>query len=371
MPFRIERNDITLIKADAIVNAANNSLLGGGGVDGAIHAAAGKGLLEECKTLGGCKTGEAKITKGYNLPAKYVIHTVGPVWSGGDSGEEALLRSCYRNSLRLAAENGCESVAFPLISAGVYGYPKDKAIEVACDEIKRFIKDNEIDVTLVIFDRGSFVIGSGKFGSLRSYIDENYVSETERRFSREGNLLHTAAVEPMPCMGAPAAKAPTEKKKKRPLKRRLFSDKTAGSLPVEPRDEERLLGQSYESAQCDFSDSKPEFVIDESFSRMLLRKIDEKGMTDSECYYRANSDRKLFSKIRCNADYRPKKETAVAFAIALELDISETEELLGKAGYRLSNSILFDVIIRYFIENKIYDIFEINEVLFSYDQKCL
>lgn len=323
MPLQIVRNDITKMKCDAIVNAANSTLLGGGGVDGAIHKAAGKGLLFECMKLGGCKTGEAKITGGYNLPCKYIIHTVGPVWKGGHFGEEKLLRSCYRESLLLAKKNDCESVAFPLISAGVYGYPKDKALQVAVDEISSFLFENDMTVYIVVFDQKSFNISQKLVSDIREYIDERYV---EKHAAMESIRLKM-----MPPMAV--------------------SD-TASKESLDSLDD--ALKQ-----------------IDESFSQMLLRKIDEKGMTDSECYKKANVDRKLFSKIRSDIHYKTSKNTAIAFAIALELDLDETKELLMKAGFALSHSNKFDIIIEYFIVNGNYNIFEINEVLFAFDQALL
>ena len=339
MPLEIVRNDITKMKVDAIVNAANESLLGGGGVDGAIHRAAGSGLLAECRTLGGCKTGKAKITGGYNLPAKYVIHTVGPVYDDGKHGEKASLESCYRESLDLAKEHNCETVAFPLISSGVYGYPKDQALKVAIDVISDFLLENEMTVYIVIFDKAAYKISEKLFSDIAEYIDDNYVDE-HTDYSRERIRMNA-----LPSMA--------------PRARRKKSD-----------------GDFFEMCDCkamlaeDDLDAKLK-QIDESFSQMLLRKIDEKGMTDSECYKKANIDRKLFSKIRSDVHYKPSKPTALAFAISLELSLAETEDMLRKAGFALSHSNKFDIIIEYFISKGNYNIFEINEALFAFDQSLL
>lgn len=337
MPLEIIRNDITKVHVDAIVNAANSSLLGGGGVDGAIHRVAGPGLLEECRTLGGCETGQAKITRGYNLPAKFVIHTVGPVWHGGGENEEKLLADCYKNSLALAQTHNLESIAFPLISSGAFGYPKDKALKTAISVIGDFLLKNDMMVYLVMFDKTAFSLSEKLFSSIKEYIDDKYIEELPKdRLNRVDDRDRIQIVEE--CMEAykfsSMESAPSKQKKKRSLEEVIKN-------------------------------------LEETFSQMLLRLIDEKGMTDAETYKKANIDRKLFSKIRNDIYYKPSKQTALAFAIALQLSLDETLDLLGKAGFTLSHCSKFDLIIQYFIEEDNYNIFEINEALFAFDQGLL
>lgn len=337
MPFRIIRNDITKVKADAVVNAANSSLLGGGGVDGAIHRAAGPELLKECRTLGGCNTGDAKITKGYKMPCKYIIHTVGPIWNGGRSGEKEQLYSCYKKSLELAKEHECGSVAFPLISSGVYGYPKDKALDVAVSAITDFLEENDMDITMVVFDKNAVSVSEKLISDVKKYIDDNYAEEHSSYFSRRNKEI------------------------------RFWGECDEPDIKMSA-DREYRAPESYDDMSACFEDFNK---LDETFSQALLRMIDEKGLTDVQVYKKANIDRRLFSKIRSDMNYKPKKQTAIALAVALELDIHETQKLLEKAGYTLSNSIKFDVIIKYFIEHKKYNIYEINETLFAFDQSLI
>ena len=334
MPLIIVRNDITKMPVDAIVNAAEESLLGGGGVDGCLHRAAGPELLAECRTLGGCTTGDAKITKAYRLPCRYVIHTVGPVWNGGSHGEREQLVSCYRTSLALAREHQCETVAFPLISSGIFGYPKDQALRVAVDTIGEFLLHNDMTVYLVIFDRKAYQISGKLFADIAEYSDDHYVdahtdSRRERMCRMSGFESRAEAI----CESAMLAP--------------MMAPKAAGRL-------DDLLAH-----------------LDAGFSETLLKFIDRSGKKDAEVYKKANVDRKLFSKIRNNPDYKPSKSTAIAFAIALELNLDETRDLIARAGYALSASSKFDVIIEYFIGQKKYDIFEINEALFAFDQSLL
>lgn len=383
MPIKIVRNDITKIECDAIVNAANATLLGGGGVDGAIHKAAGKGLLLECMKLGGCKVGQAKLTKAYKLPAKFVIHTVGPKWKGGQKGERELLESCYRESLRIAADNNCESIAFPLISSGVYGYPKDLALKAAVDTITSFLIDHDMLVYIVVFDKSAFQISEKLFTDIASYIDDKYVdthftfNRTRRDESDESTVLaetqilsaeeHRFFSMEEPHFRSTEAPQPLPSAKPQPL--------PSAKPPVPSPDfkTRQLQAPQAFSMAMPKAASLEEMVnqIDESFSQMLLRKIDEKGMTDAECYKKANVDRKLFSKIRGDIHYHPSKTTAIAFAIALELSLDETKDMLMKAGFALSHSNKFDIIIEYFINNGNYNVFEINEALFAFDQSLL
>ena len=336
MPFQILQADITTLCVDAIVNAANPSLLGGGGVDGAIHRAAGPALRDYCAGLGGCETGQAKRSPGFALPAKWVIHTVGPIWRGGYRREEALLAACYRNALSLALKTGCASVAFPLISTGAYGYPKEQALAVAVREIRAFLAAHELEITLVIFDRSSFQPSPALLAAVSAYL------KGRQPVGKELHAAASCAVQNMARAKTAAlgASAPC-------------AAEAALDSAVDPSLDERL--------RC----------LDESFSQMLLRKIDEKGMTDAACYKRANIDRKLFSKIRSDPNYRPSKPTAIAFAVALELPLWEAKELLMKAGFALSHSSKFDVIIEYFLCAGNYDIFQINEALFAFDQTLL
>ena len=335
MPLEIIRNDITKVQADAIVNAAKTSLLGGGGVDGAIHRAAGPQLLKECRTLGGCEVGHAKITKAYNLPAKYVVHTVGPVWRDGKNEEEKRLADCYKNTLSLAKDYHLESIAFPLISSGSYGFPKDKALKTAISVIGDFLLYNEMTVYLVVYDKATFILSEKLFSSITQYIDDHYVDEKEMKRSIRNNRMYDVRE------SLSEAAFPNE----------LLSYE---SVSYKKRSLDDLVNQ-----------------VDETFSQMLLRLIDENGMTDAETYKKANVDRKLFSKIRNDIHYRPSKPTAIAFAIALQLSLDETKDLLLRAGFALSHSNKFDIIIEYFIQEGNYNIFEINEALFAFDQNPL
>ena len=326
MPFQIVRNDITNMVVDAIVNTANPSPKVGAGTDEAIHSKAGPELLAARQRIGPIAPGYAAVTPAYRLKAKYVIHTVGPVWLGGDRGEEELLRRCYENALRLAQQWQCTSIAFPLISTGTYGFPKDLALQIAISAFSAFLLRQEMDIYLVVYDREAYRLSENLFQNVAAYIDENYVD------------IHAS-----------------EKRRERRV-----------------RDMEILCDCVPMAAQT-LSQSLEDYLknADTGFSEAVLNLIDKSGKKDSEVYKKANLSKQHFSKIRNNPHYKPNKQTAIALAIALELDLEKTRDLIGRAGYALSNSSKFDLIIRYFIEQGNYNVVEINIALYEFDQSLL
>ena len=339
MPLQIIRQDITKMKVDAIVNTTNEEMIGYSGVDFAVHEGAGPELDKECAKIAPLGLGTAKITSGYNLDAKYIIHTSGPIWRGGLEGESIILKSCYLESLKLAVEHGCTSLAFPLISSGVYGYPKDQVLKFAVQVITEFLFEHELMVYLCVFDRTSYEFSQKLFDEINEFIDDDYVEECEEDFLEEYTLCISEGVN-------------FEEREET-----VFESITPCEIPSSVAN--KSLHEYMKS-------------MDKSFAYKLFDLIDERGMTDVECYKKANIDKKTFSKIKCNPDtYRPSKQTAVAFAIALKLSLSEAQEFLASAGLTLSRSFTFDKIIMYFLQKENYDVFEINEALFEFDQVLL
>lgn len=382
MPLHLVQNDITRMQTDAIVNAANSALTAGGGVCGAIFSAAGREkMTAACAAIGHCPVGSAVMTDGFALPAKHVIHAVGPVWTGGGQGEAALLRSCYERALHLAAEHGCESVAFPLISSGIYGYPKAEALRIALDTIAAFLMERELQVYLVVYDRAAVRLGAALTDSLEQWLDtfdHARRHRARREAERQTQLMMQSAMfdadaslyaggscyaDSSPCADASC-----------------YADLDLYEYADAVDDADAGFEPAFKAvASC----SKPKPMASaadwerfdlqpgETFSEQLLRRIDEQGMTDVETYKRANLDRRLFSKIRSRKDYTPSRQTAIALAIALRLTIEETTELLASAGYALSDASRFDLIVRFFIETGDYDVFRINEALFHYGEPLL
>ena len=337
MPLQIIRQDITKMRVDAIVNTTNEEMVGYSGVDLAVHTIAGSELDKECASLPPLGLGQAVITGGYKLPCKYVIHTSGPIWYGGLHGESIILRSCYIESLKLAVKHGCKSVAFPLISAGVYQYPKDQVLKFAIQTIAEFLLEHELTVYICVFDRESYTFSQKLFNDIQEFIDDGYVEEHDEDFYDSYDAF--------------------------------LDEKTVVKCDVPPP--MMSVKSSYCNSAADKSLRDYLKQKDRSFQEMLFDLIDESGMTDVECYKKANVDKRIFSKIKSNKAYRPSKQTAVAFAISLQLDLDTTQDLLATAGMTLSRSNTFDKIIRYFIHNGNYDIFEINEALFEFDQVLL
>ena len=341
MSFTIVRNDISQMVVDAIVNTANPRPVVGSGTDAAIHKKAGAGLLKARQKVGCLNVGSAAITPAYDLQAKYVIHTVGPVWNGGSYGEEALLRNCYDNALKLAKKHGCRSVAFPLISTGNYGFPKDKALQIAISAFSAFLLEHEMQIYLVVFDKTSFQLSEKLFQGVASYIDEHYVEDCE-----------------IAAYGAAPENRRSIRRRDRDTDDRMVLEECSPCYCMPMASKALSLEDMLKQA-------------DAGFTETLLKRIDENGKKDSEIYKKALLSKQHFSKIRNNPNYKPTKPTAIALALALELNLEETKDLIGRAGYALTNSSKFDLIIRYFIEHGKYNLVEINCMLFEHDQSLL
>lgn len=357
MPFEIVRNDIVNMQVDVIVNTANPKPIIGAGTDAGIHKKAGPKLLKARQKIGAIPVGGAEVTPGFGLDARYVIHTVGPVWQGGTQGEEALLRRCYENSLRLAWKLGCKSIAFPLISAGNYAFPKHLALQIAMNAFSSFLMEREMHIYLVVFDKTAFSLSEKLFQGVKSYIDENYVThKAQAQNIPMGNRWDYQSASPRREVDGEAN-----------YRRRLDAEEVCCSAVREPLFAPTMMPMAAEPVSLD----KLLREVDAGFSETLLKLIDKTGKKDSEIYNRANVSRQHFSKIRNNPAYKPTKATAVAFAIALELSLEETRDLIGRAGYALTNSSKFDVIIMYFISHGNYNMFDINAALFEFDQSLL
>ncbi len=372
MPFTIIRNDITKVTADAIVNTANPRPVIGGGTDSGIYHAAGEELLlAERRKIGEIARGDAVHTPAFGLNAKYIIHTVGPVWTDGRHGEREILHSCYKNSLALAAELSCESIAFPLISTGSYRFPKYEALDIALDEIKKFLLmyEKDMDVILVVFDRESVQLSKSVVGNIDEFIDDHTVKKVRSmefdRWPTDESLSRSRD-------DRRDFHSPQVFRKKESPETLFEMEEGDFSAPVlyEPMSAPILAN----AAPDEFGDLDLDGILrkkEDNFQQRLFRLIDERNLEDPVVYKKANVSRKVFSKIRCNENYHPTKKTAVAFAIALELDLPEMRDLLSRAGLALSPGSTFDRIIFYCVKHRIYDIYEINAALFKYDQELL
>lgn len=339
MPFEIVRNDITHMQVDAIVNAASRLPRVNAGVDSAIHQKAGPSLLEARKKIGAIQPGTAAITPAFNLNAEYVIHAATPTWIDGQHGEMALLRQAYDMCLDLAVKNNCDSIAFPLLASGNHGFPKSKALQVAIGAFSEFLMEHELQIYLVVFSKDSVKLSEKLVQNVACYIDENYVDAYEQKTYggdnafRRRNYFPTRQSAAQDCMLAPCAPMPCEK----------------ASLSLNAYVKEKEAG----------------------FTETLLALIQKSGHKNSTIYKKANISKQHFSKLINDPDAKPSKATAIALALALELDLEATRDLIGRAGYALTNSSTFDLIIRYFIEHKQFNVIEINIALYEFDQSLL
>ena len=356
MSFRIVRNDIVKMNTDAIVNTANSNPSVGAGCDSAVYKSAGRNKLLSYRQekVGSVPEGDVFITPGFDLPVKYIIHAVSPMYMGGDNGEEEKLRSCYRKSLELAKENNIKSIAFPLIATGGYGYPKEEGMRIAVDEINAFLLNNEMDIYLAVFDTVSTELGEKLYPDLEAYIDRNYVDVARDEEYGVNSIASARSVEP----------------EYEAIESQVF-DYLAHSK------EERAKASSDKEDYYGFieeHESKLEERIkhvSDTFSEYLLYLIQGKNMTNADVYKRAIVDKKTFSKIKNNADYHPNKITALCLCVGAKLNLDESRDLLARAGYALSPSDKIDIIFSYFIENEIYDMIELDIQLEEHGLPCI
>jgi O-acetyl-ADP-ribose deacetylase (regulator of RNase III) len=352
MPFQIIRNDITRVKADVIVNTANPHPVIGDGTDSAIYQAAGeKELLAARKKIGDIEPGQAAETPAFGLDAKYIIHTVGPIWVDGKHGERETLHSCYEKSLSLAAKLGAKSMAFPLIATGVYGFPKDEALDIALSEIGKFLLTHDMLVTLVVFDKKSFELSEKLVSQIDEFIDEYGVGLARKAEYGDADYENIG----------------------RRLQEEIRRLQDPDDEPAVHREESDHPSASDDLFAALDGKTLEEIIEDkgDTFQQRLFKLIDERGLKDPEVYNKAWVDRKVFSTIRNNIDYKPSKRTAVNLAIALELDLPAMQDLLARGGIAFSRSNLSDLIIAYFVKNGKYDLYEIDKALFKYDQPTL
>lgn len=378
MPFKIVRNDITKMCVDAIVNTANEAPTYGTGVDTAVYHAAGEEeLLAERRKIGRMRAGEVAITPGFKLPAKYVIHAVSPRYINGLFGEEKKLRSCYKKSLELAYEKKCESIAFPLISTGGLGYPKEEGMRIAVDEINAFLLRHEMLIYLVVFDAASTKLGRNLYPDLEAYIDHNYVCE--KREEEYKNRYFGSAAKGTPGYDAyklerarveDAVKCPKVNWDKRCMSGEFATLSTVSAAkPLNRKAREETSYDDFLEANESALKERMRHMAD-TFGQYLLYLIAEKGLTNAEVYKRAIITKQLFSKIKLNPDYHPDKATAMRLCVGAKLNIDETKDLLGRAGYALSPCDKRDIIFSFFIENKVYDMIEIDIALEEHGLPC-
>lgn len=371
MAFRIVRNDITKMNTEAIVNTANDQAAVGTGCDSAVYKAAGHDelLAYRKEKVGYVPEGEVFITPGFGLAAKYIIHAVSPLYMGGGEGEEDKLRSCYRKSLHLAREKGIRSIAFPLISTGGFGYPKEEGMRIAVDEISAFLLNSEMEVFLVVFDDRAKDLGSRIYPDLEEYIDRNYVEE--KREEEYGRVLYSAS--------APASAGRPENIRREGTRFGSIFRRKNKADSVSSASQSKVSEPDYAAtdSSLDFYDEHESKLeermshISDTFSQYLMDLIQEKQMKNADVYKRAIVDKKTFSKIKNNENYHPQKLTALCLCVGAMLNLDESKDLLARAGYALSPCDKTDIIFSYFIENEIYDMIELDIQLEEHGLPCI